>query len=129
LGFDLPERAVSRWMKRAPRKSESSQRWPAFLRNHREAIAAIDFFTVRASLAACSTASLSSPIVGDAFCTSTLAGIRRASGLSNSCGKRSRESAPRFLIFDRNSKHGLEVPTAVPIPEDRPRADLLRKSR
>jgi putative transposase len=46
LGFDLSERTVSRWMKRAPRKSDSAQRWLVFLRNHGEAIAAMDFFTV-----------------------------------------------------------------------------------
>jgi hypothetical protein len=33
-------------MKRAPRDSEQARRWLAFLRNHREAIAAMDFFTV-----------------------------------------------------------------------------------
>ena len=46
LGFDLSERTISRWMKRAPRDAEPAQRWLAFLRNHREAIAAMDFFTV-----------------------------------------------------------------------------------
>ena len=33
-------------MKRAPRDPEPAKRWLAFLRNHREAIAAMDFFTV-----------------------------------------------------------------------------------
>src|SRR5258707_242095 len=46
LGFDLSERTVSRWMRRAPRKADSSRRWKAFLSNHREVIAAMDFFTV-----------------------------------------------------------------------------------
>jgi len=46
LGFDISERTVSRWMKRAPRDSEPAKRWLTFLRNHREAIAAMDFFTV-----------------------------------------------------------------------------------
>src|SRR5258708_6615827 len=46
LGFDVSERTISRWMKRAPRDSESAKRWLAFLRNHREAIAAMNFFTV-----------------------------------------------------------------------------------
>src|ERR1035441_1112782 len=44
LGFDLSERTISRWMKRAPRGPEPAQGWRAFLRNHREAIAAMDFF-------------------------------------------------------------------------------------
>ena len=46
LGFDLSERTISRWMKRAPGDPDPAKRWLAFLRNHREAIAAMDFFTV-----------------------------------------------------------------------------------
>ena len=46
LGFDLSERSVSRWMQRAPRDPDVVKRWLTFLRNHREAIAAMDFFTV-----------------------------------------------------------------------------------
>jgi len=46
LGFDLSERTISRWMKRAPRDPEPAKCWLTFLRNHREAIAAMDFFTV-----------------------------------------------------------------------------------
>jgi hypothetical protein len=46
LGFDLTERTVLRWMKRAPRNSAPTKRWVAFLKNHRGAIAAMDFFTV-----------------------------------------------------------------------------------
>src|SRR5437879_12623893 len=48
LGFDISERTISRWMKRAPRDTGSAKRWLAFLRNHREAIAAMDLFTVPA---------------------------------------------------------------------------------
>jgi hypothetical protein len=46
LGFEVSETTISRWMKRAPRNPEPAKRWLAFLRNHREAIAAMDFFTV-----------------------------------------------------------------------------------
>jgi len=46
LSFDVSERSVSRWMKRAPRDTELARRWQAFVRNHRDAIAAMDFFTV-----------------------------------------------------------------------------------
>src|SRR6266436_3965551 len=46
LNFDISERTISRWMKRAPRDPEPAKRWLTFLRNHREAIAAMDFFTV-----------------------------------------------------------------------------------
>ena len=46
LGFDISERSVLRWMRRAPRSFEPAKRWAAFLNNHREAIAAMDFFTM-----------------------------------------------------------------------------------
>src|SRR6266446_10510213 len=38
LGFDVSERTISRWMKRAPRDPRPAERWRAFLENHREAI-------------------------------------------------------------------------------------------
>src|SRR5260221_14275206 len=46
LGFDISERTVSRWVQRAPENPERARRWQAFLDNHREAIAAMDFFIV-----------------------------------------------------------------------------------
>ena len=46
LGFDISERTVLRWMRKAPRNLEPARGWAAFLNNHREAIAAMDFFTV-----------------------------------------------------------------------------------
>jgi transposase InsO family protein len=46
LGFDLSERTVLRWMREAPRNPQLATRWAAFLSNHRDAIAAMDFFTV-----------------------------------------------------------------------------------
>jgi putative transposase len=46
LGFDVSERTVSRWVQRGPKNPEPARRWKVFLQNHREAIAAMDFFTV-----------------------------------------------------------------------------------
>jgi putative transposase len=46
LGFDISERTMLRWMRKAPRSPEPAKRSATFLRNHREAIAAMDFFTV-----------------------------------------------------------------------------------
>jgi hypothetical protein len=45
-GLPNPQPTVSRWLRRATRSPDIGQRWLAFLRNHREAIAAMDFFTV-----------------------------------------------------------------------------------
>jgi putative transposase len=46
LGFDISERTVSRWMRKAPRNPEPAKQWKAFLNNHRGAIVALDFFSV-----------------------------------------------------------------------------------
>src|SRR5262249_20184043 len=114
LGFEVSERTVSRWMKRAPRDPEPAKRWLAFLRNHREAIAAMDFFTV------------TTITFGVIYCFFLIAHDRRRI-LHFNVPKRARslwivqqlreafpfDLAPQFLIFDRDVKYGLEVPAAV----------------
>src|SRR5271156_6671484 len=49
LGFDVSERTVLRWMRKALRDQEPGKRWAAFLNNHREAIAAMERESVLAS--------------------------------------------------------------------------------
>ena len=46
LGFMVSERTVSRFMRKHGRSPERRQSWLTFLRNHREVIVAMDFFTV-----------------------------------------------------------------------------------
>jgi len=48
LGFHISEPTVSRYLHRLKRRTdnEKAKRWLAFLNNHREVIAAFDFFTV-----------------------------------------------------------------------------------
>ena len=46
LGFDVSERTVSRYVRRLSPPDQSRKLWATFLRNHREAITAMDFFTV-----------------------------------------------------------------------------------
>jgi transposase InsO family protein len=46
LGFDISERTVSRYMPRRPVEPDQVKRWIAFLHNHKDVIAAMDFFTV-----------------------------------------------------------------------------------
>ena len=114
LGFDVSERTISRWICRAPRNPEPAKRWLAFLRNHREAIAAMDFFTV--------------PTIKFSvlYCFFVISHDRRrvlhlnvtpypTSGwiIQQLREAFPYESVPRFLIFDRDAKYGLEVPIAV----------------
>jgi putative transposase len=114
LGFDVSERTISRWMRKAPRNPEPAKRWLTFLRNHREAIAAMDFFTV--------------PTItfGVLYCFFIIGHDRRRilhfhvtrHPTSLWVVQQLREAfpyetAPRFLIFDRDAKYGTEVPTAI----------------
>lgn len=46
LGFDVAERTVSRYLPRHPHNPDRLRQWTAFLNNHRDAIASMDFFTV-----------------------------------------------------------------------------------
>jgi transposase InsO family protein len=46
LGFVISERTVSRYLGRLHRRDGASQLWRAFLKNHRELIVGMDFFTV-----------------------------------------------------------------------------------
>jgi transposase InsO family protein len=46
LGFIVSEVTVSRYMPRQPAKPDQVKRWVAFLRNHKDEIAAMDLFTV-----------------------------------------------------------------------------------
>jgi len=114
LGFDVSERTISRWMRRAPRDPELAKRWLAFLRNHREAIAAMDFFTVP---------TITFRLL---YCFFIISHRRREILHFNvTCHTSAAwviqqlresfpyQSAPRFLIFDRDAKYGLEVPIAV----------------
>jgi putative transposase len=114
VGFEISERTISRWMKRATRNPEPAKRWLAFLRNHREAIAAMDFFTV--------------PTVTFSvlYCFFVISHDRRPILHFNITKHPSSlwivqqlresfpfESASRFLLFDCDGKYGAEVPAAV----------------
>jgi putative transposase len=114
LGFDISERTISRWMKRAPRAPDPAGRWLAFLHNHREAIAAMDFFTVP---------TITFRVL---YCFFVIGHNRRRilhfnvtrHPTSPWIVQQLREAFPfgsalRFLIFDRDAKYGLDVSTAV----------------
>src|SRR6266478_1951976 len=114
LGFELSERTISRWIKGAPRDPDRAKRWLTFLRNHREAIAAMDFFTV--------------PTItfGTLYCFFVISHDRRCilhfnvtkHPTSSWIIQQLREAfpfatAPRLLIHDRDAKYGTEVPAAI----------------
>ena len=110
LGFDISERTVLRWMRKAPRNPEPAKRWMTFLENHREAIAAMDFFTVPTFT------------FGVLYCFFVIAHDRRRilqfnvtrHPTSTWVIQQLREafpydSAPRYLIFDLGANFNQEV--------------------
>ena len=115
LGFDLSEPTVSRWIRRAPRPPDLAKCWLTFLRNHREAIAAMDFFTVPTLT------------FGILYCFFVISHDRRRVLHHNvtrnpnalwvalqlheawECG----EQPERFLIFDRDAKFSADVVSTV----------------
>jgi putative transposase len=114
LGFDVSERTISRCMRKAPRDPELAKRWLAFLHNHREAIAAMDFFTVPALT------------FGVLYCFLVIGHDRRKvlhlnvtkHPTSMRIVQQLRQafpfdSSPRFLIYDRDAKYGSEFPSAI----------------
>ena len=113
-GYDISERTVQRWMRKAPRSPEPAKRWAAFLRNHREAIAAMDFFTVP---------TLAFDVL---YCFFVISHDRRnilhcSVTIHPSCAwvcQQLREafpdsSAPGYLIFDRAANFSEEVVSTI----------------
>ena len=115
LGFKIAEATVSRWMRRAPRSLQLAHRWLTFLRNHREAIAAMDFLTVP---------TLTFDIL---YCFLVIAHDRRRILPCNVtpnpqafwvvvqlCETWEEGKSPqRFLLFDRDSKFSSDVVSSV----------------
>ena len=113
LGFELSERTISRWMKRAPRDPDRAKRWLAFLRNHREAIAAMDFFTAP---------TITFGVLYFFVISHDRRRILRVNVTKHPTSgwiiQQLREAFPfeapqKYLIFDRDQKFGFEVIAAV----------------
>ena len=110
LGFHLSETTVSRWLLLVPRSPDLAKRWLTFLRNHRKAIAAMDFFTVPTLT------------FGVLYCFFVIGHDRRKILRFNVTRsphalwivQQLREAWPyvpahKFLLFDRDSKFGTDV--------------------
>ena len=101
-------------MRRAPKDPGRAKRWLTFLRNHREFIAGMDCFTVPTLT------------FGVLYCFFVIGhGPRRVLHFNVTRHPTTAwviqqlreafpfQSAPRFLIFDRDAQYGLEVPIEV----------------
>ncbi len=127
LDFDVSERTVSRWVQRAPRNPDKIARWKAFLKNHREVIAAMDFFSVH------------TVTFGILSCFFLIGHGRRRilhfnvtrNPESNWVVQQLCEAFPfkashKYLILDRDKKFGLEVIAAVRAMGSKPKRTSFR---
>ncbi|HEX8878840.1 MAG TPA: hypothetical protein VF749_02370 [Candidatus Acidoferrum sp.] len=129
-GFDVYERTISPWMKRTQRNPDPAKRRLTFLRNHKDSIAAMDFFAVP---------TLTFSVLYGFFLVShdrrrilhfnvtkqpttlwIVQQLRKAFPF---------DSAPRFLVFDRGAKYDLEVPVAVSLLKHSSGSDFLCKPK
>ena len=114
LGFEVSERSVSRWMRRAPRTPPSGQHWLTFLRNHHEAIAAMDFFSIPTVTFGVLYVFF---IIGHGRRRILHFNVTRHP-TSAWIVQQLREAFPyeptaKFLILDHDAKYGTEVPAAI----------------
>jgi transposase InsO family protein len=114
LGFVIDERTVSRYLPRGSTSPDKLQRWLVFLRNHRDGLVGMDFFTVptvsfgllwvfvvlhherRRVMHFAVTDRPAAPWI--------VQQLREAFPF---------DTAPRYAILDRDGKYGLEVPEAL----------------
>ena len=110
LGFDFSERIALRWVRKAPNDPGLATRWAVFLRDHREVIAVMDFFTAPTLT------------FGVLYCFFVIAHDRRRVLHLNATPhptsawvlQQLREAfpydcAPKYLIFDRASNFDSDV--------------------
>ncbi len=110
LGFEVGERTVSRYLARLKRRGDPAKLWLTFLKNHREAIAAMDFFTVPTA-----TFRL-------LYCFFIISHERRKIVHFNATEHPTspwvvqqlreafpEDTAPKYLILDRDKKFGIDV--------------------
>ena len=114
LGFDVSERTVSRYMPRRPTPPDAVKRWLAFLRNHRDAIAGMEFFTLPTArfeilyrffvISHARRRILQFDVTYEPGAVWIIQQLREAFPF---------ETVLRYVILDRDGKYGQVVPTAL----------------
>jgi len=114
LGFDVSERTVSRYLPKRPVNPDAVKRWMTFLRNHRDAITGVDFFTVPTATFKMlhvffvihheRRQVLNFTITDHPHAEWVVQQLREAFPF---------DTAPRYLILDRDGKYGELVPNTL----------------
>jgi len=114
LGLVVDERTVSRYLPRGRTSPDQLQRWLVFLRNHRDALVGMDFFTVPTVtfrllwvfvvLHHERRRILQFGVTDHPHASWIIQQLREAFPF---------DTAPRYAILDRDGKYGHEVPSAL----------------
>jgi putative transposase len=114
LGFEVDERTVSRYMPKRPPDPGKIQRWMTFLRNHRDCLAGMDFFTVPSAtfnlmyvffvIHHARRKILHFAVTAEPYALWIVQQLREAFP---------EDHAPRYVILDRDGKYGKVVPAAL----------------
>lgn len=114
LGFDVDERTVSRYMPKRPPDPGAVHRWITFLRNHKDCLAGMDFFTVPSAtfnilyvffvIHHARRKILHFAVTAEPYALWIVQQLREAFA---------EDHAPRYVILDRDGKYGEVVPVAL----------------
>ena len=114
LGFEVNERTVSRYMPKRPPDPGAVQRWITFLRNHKDCMAGMDFFTVPSAtfdllyvffvIHHARRKILHFAVAVEPYALWIVQQLREAFP---------EDGAPRYVILDRDGKYGDVVPAAL----------------
>ncbi len=114
LGISINERTVSRYLPKRLVSDDRIRRWKAFLRNHRDCLAGMDFFAV--PTAAFNLLWVFFVIYHDRrrivhFAVTDFPHARWI--IQNLREAFAFDTSPRFVVMDRDGKYGKEVPDAL----------------
>ena len=114
LGFKVHERTVSRYIPKQPTAPDVLKRWMTFLRNHRDCLVGMDFFTVPTAtfrvlyvffiIHHLRRQILHFVVTAQPYAEWIIQQLREAFPY---------DSAPRYAILDRDGKYGKLVPAAL----------------
>ncbi|MFH1437280.1 MAG: integrase core domain-containing protein [Pseudomonadota bacterium] len=114
LGFKVDERTVSRYMPKRPPDPGAVHRWITFLRNHKDCMAGMDFFTVPSAtftllyvffvIHHARRKILHFAVTAEPYALWIVQQLREAFP---------EDGAPRYVILDRDGKYGDVVPAAL----------------
>jgi len=128
LDFDVDERTISRYMPWRPPSPDQIQSWKTFLKNHRDCMVGMDFFTVPTAtfrnlyvffvISHGRRKLVQFAVTDEPTAEWTIQQLREAFPF---------DTAPKYAILDRDGKYGKQVPAALKSMGIEPKQTAYRK--